>query len=177
MSTGGAAAEEKICLIRGAQNIVVLFADFFGTSCRTSQCSTQNALEASPVLGFSFFVKVRVLSGVQPLHRCFFSKKWTRTTVHTGHENEVNADCEVRGWTRIYDCPAAKWLMNCSNRCTLASTVSKHLRDGDSHLLFKERVAEELGDLLWYVANVAAKFDLKLGEIAQSNLQKTQGRY
>lgn len=59
----------------------------------------------------------------------------------------------------------------------LLSEYKKHLRDGDSHLLFKERVAEELGDLLWYVANVAAKFDLKLGEIAQSNLRKTQDRW
>lgn len=59
----------------------------------------------------------------------------------------------------------------------MLSEYKKHLRDGDSHLLFKERVAEELGDLLWYVANVAAKFDLKLGEIAQSNLRKTQDRW
>ena len=31
----------------------------------------------------------------------------------------------------------------------LLSEYKKHLRDGDSHLLFRERVAEELGDLLW----------------------------
>lgn len=59
----------------------------------------------------------------------------------------------------------------------LLSEYKKHLRDGDSHLLFRERVSEELGDLLWYVANVAAKFDLKLGDIAQSNLEKTQDRW
>ena len=56
----------------------------------------------------------------------------------------------------------------------LLSEYKKHLRDGDSHLLFRERVSEELGDLLWYVANVAAKFDLKLGDIAQANLKKTR---
>lgn len=59
----------------------------------------------------------------------------------------------------------------------LLSEYKKHLRDGDSHLLFKERVAEELGDLLWYVANVAAKFELKLGDIAQENLKKTRDRW
>ena len=53
----------------------------------------------------------------------------------------------------------------------------KHLRDGSAHLLFKDRVAEELGDLVWYVANVAAKFDLKLEAIAQGNLQKTKDRW
>jgi len=56
----------------------------------------------------------------------------------------------------------------------LLGEYKKHLRDGEAHLLFKERVAEELGDLLWYIANVASKFDLKLGDIAQANLTKTQ---
>jgi NTP pyrophosphatase (non-canonical NTP hydrolase) len=59
----------------------------------------------------------------------------------------------------------------------LLSEYKKQLRDGDSHKLFRERVAEELGDLLWYVANVASKFDLTLQEIADSNLAKTQDRW
>ena len=59
----------------------------------------------------------------------------------------------------------------------LLSEYKKHLRDGDSHLLFRERVSEELGDLLWYVANVAAKFDLKLSDVADANLKKTRDRW
>ncbi len=59
----------------------------------------------------------------------------------------------------------------------LLSEYKKHLRDRDAHLMFKERVAEELGDLLWYVANVASKFNLDLAEIAAANLEKTQGRW
>jgi NTP pyrophosphatase (non-canonical NTP hydrolase) len=59
----------------------------------------------------------------------------------------------------------------------LLSEYKKHLRDGKSHLLFKDRIAEELGDLLWYVANVAEKFDLQLDKIAQINLEKTQSRW
>lgn len=55
----------------------------------------------------------------------------------------------------------------------LLSEYKKHLRDGDAHQLFKDRIAEELGDLLWYVTNVATKFDLKLEDIAQGNLRKT----
>ena len=39
----------------------------------------------------------------------------------------------------------------------LLSEYKKHLRDGEAHRLFKERVSEELGDLLWYMANVASK--------------------
>ncbi|MBA0224538.1 nucleotide pyrophosphohydrolase [Stenotrophomonas maltophilia] len=59
----------------------------------------------------------------------------------------------------------------------LLSEYKKHLRDGDSHLLFRERVSEELGDLLWYVGNLAEKFDLKLEDIAQQNLRKTRDRW
>lgn len=59
----------------------------------------------------------------------------------------------------------------------LLSEYKKHLRDGDSHQLFKERVAEELGDLLWYIANVATKFNLSLQEIAEANLYKTKNRW
>jgi NTP pyrophosphatase (non-canonical NTP hydrolase) len=59
----------------------------------------------------------------------------------------------------------------------LLSEYKKYLRDGASHLLFKDHVAEELGDLLWYVANVAEKFDLKLADVAERNLRKTQSWY
>jgi NTP pyrophosphatase (non-canonical NTP hydrolase) len=59
----------------------------------------------------------------------------------------------------------------------LLSEYKKRLRDGESHLLFKDRVCEELGDLLWYIANVAEKFDLKLEDIAQKNLAKANGRW
>ena len=37
----------------------------------------------------------------------------------------------------------------------LLSEYKKFLRDGPAHKLFKQRVAEELGDILWYVANIA----------------------
>jgi NTP pyrophosphatase (non-canonical NTP hydrolase) len=60
---------------------------------------------------------------------------------------------------------------------TLLAEYKKHLRDGNAHLLFKEQMAEELGDLLWYLADVATKFDLDLGEIAAANLKKTQNRW
>jgi NTP pyrophosphatase (non-canonical NTP hydrolase) len=59
----------------------------------------------------------------------------------------------------------------------LLSEYKKHLRDGEAHRLFKDRVSEELGDLLWYIANVASKFDLSLSEIAVANLAKVKGRW
>ncbi len=59
----------------------------------------------------------------------------------------------------------------------LLSEYKKHLRDGEAHRLFKERVSEELGDLLWYIANVASKFDLSLSDIAAANLAKVKQRW
>ncbi|MCA1529935.1 nucleoside triphosphate pyrophosphohydrolase family protein [Bradyrhizobium yuanmingense] len=59
----------------------------------------------------------------------------------------------------------------------LLSEYKKHLRDGEAHRLFKERVSEELGDLLWYIANVASKFDLSLSDIATANLSKVNERW
>ena len=53
----------------------------------------------------------------------------------------------------------------------------KHLRDGEAHRLFKERISEELGDLLWYISNVASKFNLSLSEIASANLVKVKHRW
>lgn len=56
----------------------------------------------------------------------------------------------------------------------LISEYKKHLRDGEAHELFSERVAEELGDVLWYLASAASKFGFDLNTIAAMNLRKTR---
>ncbi len=53
----------------------------------------------------------------------------------------------------------------------------KWLRDGDSYRLFPDRVKEELGDLLWYLSNVATKHGLSLDDVAAYNLGKTHRRW
>ena len=53
----------------------------------------------------------------------------------------------------------------------------KWIRDGDSYKLFPERVKEELGDILWYLANVATKHGLDLGDVAEYNLSKIDRRW
>ena len=59
----------------------------------------------------------------------------------------------------------------------LLAEHKKWLRDGDSYKLFPERVKEELGDLLWYLVNVATKHSLTLEDIATYNLEKTRRRW
>ena len=53
----------------------------------------------------------------------------------------------------------------------------KWLRDGDSYKLFPDRVKEELGDLLWYLSNVATKHGLSLEDVATYNIGKSQRRW
>lgn len=60
---------------------------------------------------------------------------------------------------------------------TLLAAYKKRLRDGAAYELFKDNVAEELGDILWYLANAAEKAGLSLDEVARSNLDKTSDRW
>lgn len=59
----------------------------------------------------------------------------------------------------------------------LLNEYKKKLRDGDAHERFTDRVAEELGDILWYTAETATKFTLELDDIALRNLAKTRARF
>lgn len=59
----------------------------------------------------------------------------------------------------------------------LLGEYKKRLRDGETHRSFPDEVGEELGDILWYVANVADKFGLDLEKIAVNNLQKVTDRW
>lgn len=60
---------------------------------------------------------------------------------------------------------------------SLLTEYKKRLRDGDAHRGFNEQVAEELGDLLWYLATIATRSGLSLEEIAQKNVMKTRARW
>jgi len=60
---------------------------------------------------------------------------------------------------------------------SLLGEYKKLMRDGAIHRKFRDEVAEELGDILWYVADVASKFDLSLEDIAKQNLAKVEDRY
>jgi NTP pyrophosphatase (non-canonical NTP hydrolase) len=60
----------------------------------------------------------------------------------------------------------------------VAEKVKKLLRD-DGGVMSEERraaLAGELGDVLWYVAQVATEADLDLEQIAQANLDKLLSR-
>jgi NTP pyrophosphatase (non-canonical NTP hydrolase) len=60
---------------------------------------------------------------------------------------------------------------------SLMNQYKKRVRDGDAHALFSERVAEELGDVLWYVSNVSHKIGLRLSDVAGLNLKRIAERW
>lgn len=60
---------------------------------------------------------------------------------------------------------------------SLLTEYKKLLRDGPAYRVFDERIAEELGDILWYLANIASKAGLNLEEIAKANLSKVRNRW
>ena len=53
--------------------------------------------------------------------------------------------------------------------------VKKWLAQG--HELHKEKLAKELGDICWYLAETATALDLSLEEIMAANIEKLKHRY
>lgn len=60
---------------------------------------------------------------------------------------------------------------------SLQAAYKKKIRDGDRYSRFEADVSEELGDIMWYVSNLADKFHLKLSDILDNNIQKVYERW
>jgi NTP pyrophosphatase (non-canonical NTP hydrolase) len=60
----------------------------------------------------------------------------------------------------------------------VAEHVKKSIRDDGGEVLGprREAMAKELGDVLWYLAQLATELGLDLDEIAQANLEKLLSR-
>jgi len=56
----------------------------------------------------------------------------------------------------------------------VANKMKKVFRDGKE--ISREDMKSELGDVMWYVANLAKVYDLPLSEVAESNIDKLQSR-
>lgn len=50
-------------------------------------------------------------------------------------------------------------------------------RDGDAYVAFKNKLSEELGDVLWYLSTIATQNDLSLEDVANQNLAKIHDRF
>ncbi|MBI2046076.1 MAG: nucleoside triphosphate pyrophosphohydrolase family protein [Parcubacteria group bacterium] len=60
----------------------------------------------------------------------------------------------------------------------VAGKVKKIFRDEEGVVTEEKRedIKKELGDVLWYLAQIATEFDLSLKDIAAHNLEKLQSR-
>jgi len=61
----------------------------------------------------------------------------------------------------------------------VANIVKKIVRDDNGLITYEtiQKVKDELGDVLWYIANVAKEFKLSMESIAEYNLEKVKSRY
>ena len=53
--------------------------------------------------------------------------------------------------------------------------VKKHLHQG--HALDKDKLAKELGDIAWYLAETATALDISLEDVLAGNIEKLRSRY
>lgn len=60
---------------------------------------------------------------------------------------------------------------------SVISELKKKLRDGDSYINFNNKLKEELGDVLWYLAVIASQNGIDLNEIAEENISKISDRF
>jgi NTP pyrophosphatase (non-canonical NTP hydrolase) len=60
----------------------------------------------------------------------------------------------------------------------VAEKIKKMIRDDGGKLTSarKSELALELGDVLWYIANLSSELRLKLGDVAAMNLRKLKSR-
>jgi NTP pyrophosphatase (non-canonical NTP hydrolase) len=60
----------------------------------------------------------------------------------------------------------------------VAEKMKKVLRDNDGVISEEKReeITKELGDVLWYIANLSKELNVSLEDVAQKNIEKLQSR-
>ena len=66
----------------------------------------------------------------------------------------------------------------CGEAGEVSEKFKKLLRDAGGNITeeFKQEVAKELGDVLWYINALSKKLDISLEEVAQANIEKIESR-
>lgn len=63
----------------------------------------------------------------------------------------------------------------CGESGEVIDIVKKHLAQG--HELDKEKIIKELGDVAWYMAEIATVLDVDLEDVLVQNIEKLKNRY
>ena len=66
----------------------------------------------------------------------------------------------------------------CGEAGEVAEKIKKVLRDKEGVFLVedKEQIKKELGDVLWYIANIANDLFINMDDIAKGNIEKLNSR-
>ena len=64
----------------------------------------------------------------------------------------------------------------CGEAGEVAEKIKKYIRDDGDIEVLRTNVSKELGDVLWYIANLAHELNLDLGTIASDNYLKLKSR-
>jgi NTP pyrophosphatase (non-canonical NTP hydrolase) len=91
---------------------------------------------------------------------------------------QQNAAATARGGTALYK-DQGRVAVACMGLAGEAGEVIDYLKKwvGHGHEIDKEHVKKELGDVLWYVSEIATALGLNLQEIAMLNAEKLRKRY
>lgn len=91
---------------------------------------------------------------------------------------QQNAAATARGGTALYK-EQGRVAVACMGLAGEAGEVIDYLKKwvGHGHDIDKEHVKKELGDVLWYVSEIATALGLNLQEIAMMNAEKLRKRY
>jgi NTP pyrophosphatase (non-canonical NTP hydrolase) len=79
--------------------------------------------------------------------------------------------------TAVYPSDSAKYYLTlglAGEAGEVANKIKKEIRDGKT--VTKEEIKGELGDVLWYLSELALSYGIELDEIALSNVKKLQDR-
>ncbi len=60
---------------------------------------------------------------------------------------------------------------------SVLTELKKKLRDGEGYAAFKDKLKEELGDVLWYISTIATQNKIELEEVAEINMKKIDDRF
>lgn len=98
--------------------------------------------------------------------------------------NDFQAICETTDvGTSAQDCLEPGWLYYvlgvAGETGELAEKIKKLFRDKKGVIddEFKDGVAKEIGDVMWYLARLADNFGISFNDIAQMNVDKLASRY
>jgi len=61
----------------------------------------------------------------------------------------------------------------------VAEKIKKVIRDGNGIVSDEKReeITKELGDVMWYVANLSTELKISLEDVASKNIEKLESRY